>query len=322
MSVAMETGIFYSFLEGHDQRGWEQALEHLFPSIHPVDQMATRIWFSFWPLKLARELKNQDEQQVIGNLELDGNFRLEDQLDDAVSFLYGSRYWSTVKKVTLDYLESCTEPASRNLEEHIRKIAARIAEELDAELSLLLGISAVGLMSAQQIGEAAFTRWASRPPVTTGGTPSPESILKKRSRSRQKGGLFSFLHTVDRRHTVTFQEGRRDATYPLIHGQDLSSGAANDPRDYRSLDHRRPAGPVPFQCRSGACGFCWVGVLAGHENLDPMSDFEKRRLQLFGYLPEKFDEKNPPVRLSCQTKCRGDVTIVIPTWNGVLKTRY
>ena len=92
-----------------------------------------------------------------------------------------------------------------------------------------------------------------------------------------------------------------------------------DKRDFRSQDHRRIAGPVPAECRSGACGYCWIGVLGGQENLSDVTDFEKKRLHHFGYVPREVEVgPHSHIRLACQSKCYGDVSVVIPPWNGVL----
>ena len=119
---------------------------------------------------------------------------------------------------------------------------------------------------------------------------------------------------------MTFDESAPDSFYEALEGQDLSMASGSDARDFQELDPRRIAGPVPVQCRSGACGYCWIGVLSGQENLSEMTAFEKRRLEYFGYAPPKeIARKHPSVRLACQSKCYGDVSIVVPPWNGVLQ---
>jgi hypothetical protein len=42
---------------------------------------------------------------------------------------------------------------------------------------------------------------------------------------------------------------------------------------------------------------------------------EGRRIKEFGYIST--DESHPIIRLSCQAQAFGNVTIVIPPWNGV-----
>jgi hypothetical protein len=59
-----------------------------------------------------------------------------------------------------------------------------------------------------------------------------------------------------------------------------------------------------------------VGVLGGAEKLSPVVDRdERRRMQVFGYIDT--DEPKPLIRLACQAKASGAVSIVIPPWNGM-----
>ena len=98
--------------------------------------------------------------------------------------------------------------------------------------------------------------------------------------------------------------------------------AGEDQRDYQSINERCLEGPVPFQCRSGSCGTCWIGILHGKEHLSEISKFENARLKYFGYdLGNPNQETHPPVRLACQAKCHGNLSIVIPPWNGILNMR-
>ncbi len=60
---------------------------------------------------------------------------------------------------------------------------------------------------------------------------------------------------------------------------------------------------------------CWVGVLGGAEKLSPVEELERRRLREFGYLDT--DEEKPIIRLACQARAFGAVSIVIPPWNGI-----
>ena len=66
-----------SFLARFDERAWRQILDSLNPNIHPVDRDATRVWFSFWPLKLSCILQQSDDlEQMVRDLELAGQYRL------------------------------------------------------------------------------------------------------------------------------------------------------------------------------------------------------------------------------------------------------
>ena len=70
-----------------------------------------------------------------------------------------------------------------------------------------------------------------------------------------------------------------------------------------------------MQCRSAACGTCWVGILEGTNKLSPVTPFERRQIREFGYLDS--EDPRPIIRLACQTQAVGNVSIVIPPWNGI-----
>ena len=312
---------FRAFLNQHDEPAWDGVLADLEPSLHPVDREATRIWFGFWPLKLRRLLREStDEAATAREYLLDGRYRLEHQLDESVDFLYGSIYWDRVKEALLQRSEAAPGQNLESLGSEIRKLADGVAARLKIEASLLLGISAVGFMAFQQVGAPPFRSGSPSGPTRT-KRPAPGKILKNRSRTTSQG-LFGFLRTVNRRFTVRFEESKRDATFPCIEGQDLSSASAGDERDYKTRDHRRIAGPIPAECRVASCGYCWIGVLSGRENIIEVSAHERRRLNYFGYLDSSsHDEPHPVIRLACQSKCYGDVTVVVPPWNGSLDGR-
>jgi ferredoxin len=251
-------------------------------------------------------------------MQLDGNYRLEPQIDSSVQFLYGARHWPVVKKAVLLCAESSSNPDRIGLEGQIREIASSVAAQLNTSESLVLGITAVAVMTLQQVGIAAFSLAADNLALQPRNGQPPDQILKNRARE-SRGSLFSFLHAIDRKYTVIFNESRADCSFQAIRNQDLSMASASDKRDYKSSDQRRIAGPIPAQCRSGACGYCWIGIICGKEKLSEITPFEKKRMRYFGYTStEKDGETHPPVRLACQSRCFGDLSIVIPPWNGVL----
>ena len=322
LMIAAERNTFQSYLEKHHEANWAEVLEKLLPSIHPVDQVATQIWFSFWPLKLSRLLHQaEDPQRVAKQLLLDGNYRLEDQLDSSVEFLYGARFWPDVKRAILAVAERTTRPEGTPLDRQIRQVASQVASDRQVAEAVVLGIAAVGFMALQQVGIDVFSEVVGGPSTRPLDKRSPEEMLRVRS-TESRSGLLGFLHQVDRRFVVTFDENRKDARFQVVRGQDLSMASAADTRDYKSQDPRRIAGPIPAQCRSAACGYCWVGVLGGKEKLSPVTPFERKRLRHFGYdSTESEGESHPHIRLSCQSRCYGDVVLVVPPWNGVLEGR-
>jgi len=309
--------VFESYLHRLDEGDWAESLDHVLPRTHPADRRATRIWFAFWPLKLRLALDGSlDPAQVFKDLQLDGNPRLEEQIDASAAYLFGSTYWPEVKQAVVAYAEEASEPQEHSLDAHILELSGRLAAKLNVEQSLLPGIVAVGVMVLRQVGLAALARCA-REPSPNGRRKSAAEVLKLR-----KGRGWKSLIWKSRKHRVTFDESAPDSLYEALDGQDLSMASGNDPRDFRKADPRRVAGPVPVQCRSGACGYCWIGVLSGERNLSEMTAFEKRRLEYFGYAhPAEIAREHPSVRLACQSKCYGDVSIVVPPWNGVLEGR-
>jgi ferredoxin len=321
--IAAEQNTFHSYLEKHNGANWAELLQKLVPSVHPVDQAATQIWFSFWPLKLLRTLRQaEDPQLVMRQFLLDGKYRLEEQIDSAVGFLYGVRFWPEVKRAILAHAEKITRPEGTPLEQQIRQVASIVAGEQKASESVVLGITLVGFMILQQVGIAPFFEVVNKPSARPRDTRTADQVLRVRNRER-KAGFWNFLHRrEDRRFVVTFDESREGCTFNAIRGQDLSMASATDLQDHRNQDPRRIAGPIPAQCRSGACGYCWIGVLGGKERLSPLTPFERRRLRHFGYASTELEGNlYPPIRLACQAKCYGDVSLVISPWNGILDGR-
>ena len=309
---------FVKRLASLNQSEWDQAVEELLPDVHPVDQSATRIWFRFWPLRLCVALeKGADPEKAAQQLELDGNWDLGQQIDSSISFLYGARFWPAIKKAVLDEAHKAGWKGGGRLAGHFRKAAGQAASQGQTEAALTLGITAVAFMTLRQVGWEALSQAAANPASGSVERRPPQKVLK--ARQRKGGGLFDFLKGSARRHRIGWEEGNPEAHFTILEGQDISGAAAADSRDYRSLDPRRTEGPIPAQCRSAACGYCWIGILEGRESIDPISPFEQKRLHYFGYHPrDGKTESQPLIRLACQSKCRGSLTLVVPPWNGVL----
>ena len=321
MSVTQKSK-FHSFLQEHDQRTWNGVLDRLTPSIHPVDRSATRIWFGFWPLELRAALADPStKEETVRAMDLEGKWQLEEILDAEVDFLYGSKYWVPVKKAALAHAERYEKPEGKDLEQRIREVANEVAASEGVHPSVVLGISAVAFMALQQIGVEALAKIADKPVDRVWGSESPEQVVARREKSR--GGMMAFLKGHGQSHRVVWDEARQDAVFLARHGQDLAMAAAADTRDYRAMDYRCIEGPIPVECRVASCGYCWVGVLSGHDNLSEISDFEKERLRYFGYDSVNGEaDRRPLIRLACQTQCLGDVTLVTPPWNGELERRH
>ncbi|MCH7823429.1 MAG: (2Fe-2S)-binding protein [Acidobacteria bacterium] len=309
---------FMGFLGRHDQDAWWSTVHNLAPSIHEVDRDAVKIWFHFWPLWLRKLFEDAEANpQLFEELEFKGNARLEEHIDSSHAFVYGHRHWPRIKAAVGEHASSKTAPESLDLADQIRTIARQVAGTAKVDVSLLLGITAIGLMTLRQVGPKAFdgaegklyiSNWARRR--------SPQKIIADRARN-DGGGILGYLKGLKRDYTIRFNEGFKSATFKLIEGVQLTQASMSDQADHPYADSRcEPGdGPLPTQCRSAACGTCWVGVLGGNDRLSAVNPLERRRIARFGYI--NTDESRPLIRLACKAQATGNVTIVIPTWNAV-----
>jgi ferredoxin len=310
--------LFEAFLNQHDDDQWHEVVQTLLPSIHEVDKRATQIWFYFYPISLLRLLQQVEEVEALEKkLQLSGNFYLHDQIDSSHHFLYGHRYWPQVKEAVANFALSSAPPRSLELAAQILDIAENTAKQINTDLSLLTGITAVAFMTLQHTGIKAFK--AARGNITLdkkAADKTPEKILRDRARDEGQG-LFAFFNGNLKRYKVTFNENEPEACFKIIATQHLTTGAAEDKRDYHSKDPRcvTGEGPIPVECRSAACGTCWIGILGGNQHVSKIAGLEFRRIKEFGYIDSEQDR--PIIRLACMTQAEGPVSIVIPPWNGV-----
>lgn len=304
---------FYQFLSQQDDVAWARVIAELTPSIHPVDQRAAHIWFAFFPVKLHRALADSlDQAETAKKFLLKGNYRLADQVDSSAEFLYGHCYWPEVKQAVFEY--AATANSGAPLAEQIREVAHRVAGKVKANESILIGITAVAFGALQQVGAETFKQ----PAKPRSGIPhkSPDQIVADRAKDDSQG-FFGFLKSVDKKFSVIFRENEPGCSFPVIYAQDVTTAAAQDKREHHLRDQRCMAGEgaIPVECRTASCGTCWVGVLSPTEKISPPNDREINRWVYFGY--EGFTgEADSPIRLACQMKAYGNVTIVIPPWNG------
>jgi ferredoxin len=306
--------VFQSFLKQHNAAAWQRAVEGLLPDIHEVDRAATQIWFHFFPLELAEAIAETDDlAQLAVTLRLEGNFRLADQVDSSHWFLYGHRYWPQVKAAIIARAESSAAPSSLDLGAVVREVAGAVAPA-----NLVLGIAAIGLMTLQQVGLSAFRTDG---PAQAGDyvqKKTPEQIVAARKKNDTQG-IAGMFRGIRAQYTVTFDERRPDARFTVINQQHLTTASANDTRDYSNETRGTVEGPIPAQCRTASCGTCWVGILGGIERLSEVDAHEKKRVLEFGYINTA--EPRPLIRLACQAIASGNVTIVIPPWNGFIGKR-
>ncbi|HTK25774.1 MAG TPA: hypothetical protein VL327_04390 [Pyrinomonadaceae bacterium] len=306
---------FDVYINKFNENDWLAAVETLAPEIHEVDRAATQIWFRFFPLGLFRYLEStEDKDAATQTFVIKGDRELKNQIDTSHHFLYGHRYWKTVK-AAIEAESAVFENSNIDLAEEIRQVAALAAEKLKVDTSMILGITAAGFMTVVQAGLDNFKNAAGEVEKPKGlMAKSPDQIVKERAKDDSQG-LFGFLKTIDKKFTVTYTTPRFEGNFGIIVEEEIASASAKDQsKDWKAADERCWEGVVPVECRSAACGTCWIGVLGGQEKLSEVERLERSRMEIFGYhQPE--DEK-PFLRLASQAKAYGNVSIVIPPWNG------
>lgn len=310
-----------TYLSQHGEEAWAATLTTLLGSIHEVDKNATQIWFAFYPLSLFSAFQSApDPEQLSAQLLMKGVYHLKDQIDSSHKFLYGHRYWPQVKSAVEAFAATFNPPHNplqgEQLSDQILRVAGDVSKANGFDHSLVVGITAVAFMTLQQSGLAAFKNAKGDMLLDRKHAKQmPEQILRDRAKDDSQG-LFGFLKTVDKKWTVTYDETDDKASYKMNHDQDMAWGAADDrTRNWREIDPRRVEGPIPVECRSASCGTCWVGILGGAEKLSDVAVREGKQIKDFGYIDTP--EPKPLIRLACQAKTYGAVSIVIPPWNGV-----
>ncbi|HEX8287153.1 MAG TPA: 2Fe-2S iron-sulfur cluster-binding protein [Pyrinomonadaceae bacterium] len=308
------------YLNKFTENDWLSAIEKLLPTIHSVDRNAVRIWFRFYPLELFRYLQTtEDKAKAVQKFVLQGDYELKNQIDSSHKFLYGHRFWAETKAEIERRAESfINETAS--LSDLIEQTALAVAEKSKVDKSLIVGIAAVGLMTLVQVGLEDFKKSKGNVEKPKGRlAKSPDKIVEERLRNDSQG-IFSFLKTVDKKFTVTYDETASDGKFQLVNDEEIASAAARDQsKNWSSKDVRCLEGVIPVECRSAACGTCWVGILEGAEKLSEVSRLERKQMKVFGY--NQPDEAKPILRLACQARGYGAVSLVIPPWNGVFGKR-
>jgi ferredoxin len=307
---------FETNLEKYNETQWNEAITALLPDIHEVDRNATQIWFRFYPLALFDFLQgSEDREKQMKRFVMQGTYDLQDQIDTSHKFFYGHAFWKQVK-TAIEARAASFSGDGFDLASEIRQIANDAMVTSGADLSLLLGIAAAGLMTLRQTGLATFKAAAGQISSSRARLKrSPEQVLAERARDDSQG-MFGFLRTVNKQWSVNYDETDSSARFKLMNDEEIASAAAKDhSKNWLEIDPRRPEGPIPVECRSASCGTCWVGVLGGAEKLSDVKERERKQLKVFGY--SSVEENKPLIRLACQAKATGAVAIVIPPWNGV-----
>jgi ferredoxin len=305
---------FLSYLYQFDDAAWKKVVDELQPAIHPVDQRATRIWFAFFPIKLNRALANSpDPAETAKRLILKGSHSLADQVDSSAEFMYGHRYWPDVKRAVAGYAMAAN--STPPLADQIREVARNVAQSVKASESLLVGIVAVAFGSLQQVGLDLFRQPAASGKYGKGWDKSAEKIVEERAKDDSQG-LMGIFRSVNKTFTVNFREQTPGCSFKILNQQDVTMAG----RSYKGDQDSRAMpgeGPIPVECRSASCGTCWVGVLSDTSKISPPNQREIDRWRYFGYEGFTGDEDSP-IRLACQLRASGNVTLVIPPWNGLI----
>ncbi|CAN5436634.1 MAG: 2Fe-2S iron-sulfur cluster-binding protein [Pyrinomonadaceae bacterium] len=314
MSSTTET--FEQYLHNFIESDWLSAIHTLLPEIHEVDRNAVQIWFRFYPLSLFRYLQSaEDLEKAVQGFAMLGRYELKDQIDTSHHFLYGHRYWKTVK-AAIEAEAVVFENDDIDLAEEIRQLAAMSAEKLKIDVSLVIAIAAVGMMTLNQTGLENFKNAADGIQKPTGlMAKSPDKIVSERSKDDSQG-VFGFLKTVNKKYSIIYDEKRNDGRFAITSDQEIAGASALDrSQNWQEKDSRCWEGVIPVECLSASCGTCWIGVIAGQEKLSEVSRRERKQMKVFGY--NQPEGERPFMRLSCQAKASGNATIVIPPWNGV-----
>ena len=307
---------FEDFINSFNEKAWLAALDDLLSEIHEVDRAATQIWFRFYPLALFRVLQTaENRDEIIQQFVMQGDFELKSQIDSSHKFLYGHRFWKETKAAIVKYVESFT-GENKNLADVIRQIAKDAAHAANVDESLTFGIAAVGLMTLAQTGFEDFKASEGNIYLDKNHIKlSPEKVLAMRAKDDSQGFL-GFLKTIDKNWTVTYDENQTNAKFKLINDEEIASAAARDQsQNWSAQDARCLEGVIPVECRAAACGTCWIGILGGAEKLSSVEAREEKQMRVFGY--NQPHEAKPFLRLACQAKAHGAISIVIPPWSGV-----
>lgn len=299
-----------------DSAEWRHTVEMLAGQIHEADRNATLIWFAFYPLDLHLALEAAaDRPAKERKLGLMGKWGLGDTIDSSHRFLFAHRYWPQVKSAIAG-ADDFPRGQLGALITHLAEAACRTAR---VDRDRLLGMAAIGLMTLRQVGVDAFASATGTVHLDSAARArSAHQIMKARAKDDWQG-LLGFLRGTRKEWTVTFDESDPAATFTAMQDQEIASAAQTDKREYRSKDPRCTPneGPIPVECRSASCGTCWVGVLGGAEKLSPVEAHESARMRVFGYSAPEVGSR-PLIRLACQARTTGAVSIVIPPWNGII----
>ena len=88
-------------------------VDRLQGAMHPVDRAAARAWFHFFPMRLQRAVDEAaDGPALVHHLRIQGRWRLDEQRETSHWFLYGHRYWATVRETVRAFAARPIAPGS------------------------------------------------------------------------------------------------------------------------------------------------------------------------------------------------------------------
>ncbi|CAN5543892.1 hypothetical protein BH10ACI2_BH10ACI2_23490 [soil metagenome] len=305
-----------TFLAQFSEADWLATVDELLPCIHEVDREAVQIWFRFFPLELHRAAAGiEDREEMIRGFALQGDFELKDQIDTSHHFLYSHRHWKVVK-AAIEAEAVVFTNQTQTLIEEVKAIGMLVAEKLHVERQMVNAIAIIGLATLNQVGLDAFKAATGEVEKPSGiMAKSPNAVIAERAKDDSQGVL-GFLKTINKQFSVKYSAAHMSGKFPVMNEQEITAASANDrSKNWQEMDNRCWEGPVPVECTAASCGTCWVGVVGGQEKLTGVTRHEKRAMKIFGY--NQPDGETPFLRLACQAKATGNVTIVIPPWNGV-----
>ena len=278
-----------TYLSKFNETDWLAAIAEMLPNIHEVDREAVQIWFRFYPLDLVRHIAaSEDREETLHGFALKGDLELKNQIDTSHHFLYGHRYWPTVKRKIEkmastgsphegDEAAACGEGAAPSsdispLIDIIKDVACHSASKLNVERQLVNAIAAVGLATLNQVGIEAFKAAPGDVEKPSGiMAKSPDAIIAHRQKDDSQG-MLGFLKTIDKKFSVAFSGINSAGKFPVLSAEEIASASQKDRSEpWQEQDERCWEGPVPIECTSASCGTCWVGVLGGREKLSDVA---------------------------------------------------
>ena len=184
---------FVEHLSHYAPEHWAGAIDTLTPEIHPIDRLATRVWFAFYPTGPT-----------------------PDRIASSHTFLFGHRHWPQVKRAILSAAKDSSWPVTLN--DVLLMIADHATRTSQVDRDQLIGMAAVSLFTLRQVGVDAFSESAGS--VQLPHWSHVRSLRQVRSaRARQQWRAFGL-----RGYRVRFSEATPRAICRVRDGGTIASG--------------------------------------------------------------------------------------------------